>query len=212
MQAPTLEEVYTRPKSKSLFDRVRAHILEGVFPPGHWLKQAELEDRYAASRSEVRAALSSLADRGVVEYVHNRGFRVYDRSPQEINDIIEMIMVLEGAAADSMVQRVDEAAMANLTDLAEQFDALIAGGSHADLRLLNYRFHSELNALGANALMARTIQNLRECCISGPFGRYTTYQGLSASAAEHFGILEALKTRDGKRLAKLLRDHSSHTS
>lgn len=212
MQAPIVEEIYSRPKSKSLFDRVRAHILEGVFPPGHWLKQVELEERYSASRSEVRAALSSLADRGVVEYVHNRGFRVYDRSPEEINDIIEMIMVLEGAAAPSMVERVDAPAMARLKDLAEQFDALIAGGSHADLRLLNYQFHSELNALGANALVARTIQNLRECCISGPFGRYTTYQGLSASAAEHFEILAALRARDSVRLAQLLRDHSSHTS
>ncbi len=167
---------------------------------------------YDATRSEVRAVLSSLAERGIVEYVTNRGFRVFDRTPEEINDIIEMIVALEGAAAPSMAANADDASIAELTRMAEQFDALITEGSHADLRLLNYRFHSRLNALGGNALMARTVQNLRECCISGPFGRYTTYQGLRASASEHFAIIDALKAHDGERLTQLLREHSSHTS
>lgn len=212
MQSPAVEDIHTRPKSKSLFDQVRAQILEGNYAPGQWLKQAELEQRYNATRSEVRAVLSTLAERGIVEYAPNRGFRLFDRTAEEIRDIVEMIVVLEGAAAPSMAANADEAAITELRQMAEQFDAMITEGSHADLRLLNYRFHSRLNMLGGNAVMARTVQNLRECCISGPFGRYTTYQGLRESSAEHFAIIAALQAREGAKLASLLRAHSSHTA
>lgn len=203
---------HTRRKSKPLFDRIRANLLEGHFAPGQWLKQAELEERYQASRSEVRAALSSLAEKGLVEYNRNRGFRVFERSPKDVQEIVQMITVLEAAAAPSMVENVTRVQIGELTALAEAFDALIASGSHAELRLLNYRFHSQLNGLNANKLIARTIQNLRECCISGPFGRYTTYEGLQASSREHFAIISALKAKNTAALRSLLIEHGSHTA
>lgn len=212
METPAVEEVHTRPKSKPVFDRLRAHVLEGHFPPGQWLKQVELEALYGATRSEIRAALSSLAERGMVEYAKNRGFRIFNRSPEEIRDIVEMITVLEAASAPGIVKVADSAAIADLSALANAFDDLIESGSHAELRLLNYRFHSQLNQLSGNSLIARTVQNLRECCISGPFGRYTSYEGLKASSREHFGIIRLIEARDAEGLAAMLREHSSHTA
>ena len=205
-------EVHTRPKSKDLFDHIREHILQGHYFPGQWLKQAELETFYQASRSEVRAALSSLSERGIVEYVKNRGFRVFNRSPEEIREIVEMITVLEGVAAHTIVDTATKEDIAALKDLADQFENLITSGSHAELRLTNYRFHDKLNSLCGNRLMAQTIRHLRECCVSGPFERYTTFDGLKASSKEHYQIIKLLKTRDAKALEKLLKQHSSQTN
>ncbi|HET7335791.1 MAG TPA: GntR family transcriptional regulator [Rhizomicrobium sp.] len=210
MTMPAIEGVHTRPKSKALFDRIRTHVLEGHFPPGHWLKQAELEETYNATRSEVRAALSSLSERGMVEYVQNRGFRIFNRSQDEISQIVEMITILEAAAADGIIRNATPAQVAELTALANEFDGLIESGSHSELRLLNYRLHSKINQLCGNDLIARTIQNLRECCITGPFGRYTSYDGLKASSREHFAIIRLIEARDVSGLSDILRSHSSH--
>lgn len=210
MTMPAIEGVHTRPKSKALFDRIRTHVLEGHFPPGHWLKQAELEETYNATRSEVRAALSSLSERGMVEYVQNRGFRIFNRSQDEISQIVEMITILEAAAADGIIRNATPAHVAELTALASEFDGLIESGSHSELRLLNYRLHSKINQLCGNDLIARTIQNLRECCITGPFGRYTSYDGLKASSREHFAIIGLIEARDVSGLSDILRSHSSH--
>lgn len=210
---PAVEaEPYTRPKSKPVYDRLRAHILEGHFPPGQWLKQADLEAKYNATRNDVRAALSALTEKGMVEYVKNQGFRVFARSADEIRDIVQIITVLETAAAPGMVAHVTPARLKELTALARRFDAQIGKASHSDLRMINYQFHSRLNALSGNARMAGIVQNLRENCISGPFGRYTTYEGLQASSREHFEILDALNARDAARLAGLLQSHASHTA
>ncbi len=205
-------EVHTRPKSRVLFESIREHILEGRYFPGQWLKQAELERTYDASRSEVRAALSSLAERGIVEYTQNRGFRVFNREPGEIEDIVEMIVALEGAAAVSIARNAGPDDIAELEALARQFDDLTRKGSHAELRLANYRFHDRLNSLCGNAIMAETIRKLRECCVSGPFARYTTFEGLTASSQEHFAIIEALKAGDRERLLDLLRQHTTNST
>lgn len=205
-------EVHTRPKSKGLFDRIRQHILEGRYFPGQWLKSTELEAFYNASRSEVRAALSSLSERGIVEYVKNRGFRVFDRSQEEIDEIVEMITLLEGATAETIVARATKKDIGTLEKLADEFEDLITAGRHADLRLANYRFHNKLNSLSGNKLMTQTIGHLRECCVSGPFARYTTFDGLKASSREHYKIIELIKSKDSEGLQSLLKKHSAQST
>lgn len=203
-------ELNTRPKSKPVFDLIRSHILEGRFHPGQWLKQADLESAYDASRSEIRAALTTLSERGIVEHAVNQGFRVSDRSHEEIQEMVEIIVTLERFNADSVVANATKANIAELEKLAEEFSTLIENGRHAELRLANYNFHSYLNGLGSNKTLAYTAQRMRECCIIGPFGRYTTYKGLQESNAEHFRIIDFLKKKDVEGFRVLLTEHSSH--
>jgi len=204
-------DVHTRPKSKALFDRLRDHILEGRYFPGQWLKQAELEAAYNATRSDVRAALSSLSERGVVEYVKNQGFRVFSRSDEEIGEITEMIAILERAAVPKIIENITDEGIDELEELATTFHELITQGSHADLRLANYHIHNRLNSFCGSKLLMQTVQHLRECCISGPFERYSTFAGLSESSREHFAILKALRDRDAAEFGRLIGEHSTQS-
>ncbi|MGV3478628.1 MAG: GntR family transcriptional regulator [Sphingobium sp.] len=204
-------DVHTRPKSKALFDRLRDHILEGRYFPGQWLKQAELEAAYNATRSDVRAALSSLSERGVVEYVKNQGFRVFSRSDEEIAEITEMIAILERAAVPKIIANITDDGIDELEELARTFHELITSGSHADLRLANYHIHNRLNSFCGSKLLMQTVQHLRECCISGPFERYSTFAGLTESSREHFAILKALRDRDAAEFERLIGEHSTQS-
>lgn len=205
------DDISTRPKSQALFGQVRARILEGHHPPGQWLKQADLEAQYGATRSEVRAVLSSLAERGIVEYVRNRGFRVYARTESEIADIVEMIVALEGAAARHIAERADPDSIAELEQCADEFERLIRSGNLADLRIANYRFHERVIALCGNARLARTVRNLRECCASGPEARYATFDGLQQSNREHHDIIAAIRAGDAGGLETLMRAHATQS-
>jgi len=203
----TVNEVYTRPKSKPVFDKIRADIVEGKYHTGQWLKQAELESRYKASRSEVRAALSTLAERGMVEYIKNRGFRIFSRSQEELDEMTEMLEVLEVAAVPAMVRNATPKAIASLREIAKRFDAGISNSSPAQLRLINYEFHQKLNELCSNRLIASNIQSLRESFISTPFDRYMTYDGLKAASAEHLEIVSLLEQGDEAALRRLIKAH-----
>ncbi len=203
------QEVYTRPKSKPVFDKIRSDIVEGQFHPGQWLKQADLESRYNATRSEVRAALSALAERGMVEYVKNRGFRIYSFSEGELRDITELLEILEVSAVPGIVKCASQKHIDELRDVAIRFDKSISNSSPAELRLINYEFHQKLSGLCPNKLIARNIQSLRESFISSPFDRYMTYDGLKAASAEHLRIVELLQKGQVEQLSQLIRAHVS---
>ncbi len=63
---------------RSLAERIMRHIRTENLQPGQHLTEASLQGLLGTSRPPVRAALSLLADQGVVEQVPNRGFFVRD--------------------------------------------------------------------------------------------------------------------------------------
>lgn len=165
-------DIHTRPKSREVFDKIRMHILEGEYSTGEWLKQAELEERYGATRSEVRGALSTLAERGIVEYIKNRGFQVFKRSDEDIAQISEMICVLESGMAEKIIQKAAPSDIAKVAALGEEFAALLGSGTQAELRMANYRFHAALISLCGNRVISDHVRNLRECCASHGIALY----------------------------------------
>jgi DNA-binding GntR family transcriptional regulator len=59
-----------------VLDAIRDGIVRGEFAPDQRLVEADLSERFSASRGSVRSALLQLANEGLVERVQNRGARV----------------------------------------------------------------------------------------------------------------------------------------
>ncbi|MGH8880078.1 MAG: GntR family transcriptional regulator, partial [Stackebrandtia sp.] len=55
---------------------IRDAIINGEFVPNQRLVEADVSERFHASRAAVRAALLELTNQGMVERVQNRGARV----------------------------------------------------------------------------------------------------------------------------------------
>ncbi len=90
----------TRP---GLVDRIAHDIQAGVYGPGAWLKQIDLQERYEAKRLDVRRALDQLAAKRLIAHIPNRGYHVYAMDPDLHLQIRDIRILLEtGAAADLM--------------------------------------------------------------------------------------------------------------
>ncbi|MEV4421320.1 GntR family transcriptional regulator, partial [Patulibacter sp. NPDC049589] len=57
-------------------DELRTAILSGEYMPGERLVEAQLIERFGASRFNIRLALQDLAGEGLVEIQRNRGAHV----------------------------------------------------------------------------------------------------------------------------------------
>ena len=66
---------------------LRAAILQGEFVPRQRLVEADLCERFGASRFIVRAVLQDLSAQGLVEFQRNRGARVREISLAEAIEI-----------------------------------------------------------------------------------------------------------------------------
>lgn len=65
-------------------NRLANDILTGSVGPGSHVATQQIADRYQVSRTPVRDALVSLAERGLLEHQANRGYFVPDKIPEDL--------------------------------------------------------------------------------------------------------------------------------
>ena len=192
---------------KSFYEQLRIDLLRGRFRPGEWLKQADLESQYGATRSEVRAALTELATRQLAEHVPNRGYRVVNHNNSQREHLYEARAIIETGAARLVVSRASDADIEKFAALVEAFDKAAEQGGHAKLRDINWQLHDAFYRFSGNDLLADQIRELRERGTFGDTGTWGTFAGVQASGADHREMLAMLRKRDSDGLAHVIYRH-----
>ena len=83
-------------------------IVSGELLPGTVLRQEQLSERFAVSRTPVREALRRLAALGLVSFEPNRGVRVRTLSPEELREAFLVRAELESLATELAAPRMTE--------------------------------------------------------------------------------------------------------
>ncbi|MBZ6077201.1 GntR family transcriptional regulator [Microvirga puerhi] len=199
--------VKTASTPERLVDVMARDIQAGVFTPGTWLKQIDLENRYGATRMDVRRALDQLALKRLVRHVPNRGYHVHALDGRQANDIRDVRIILETAAAENMVGNVNDADLDDLRRLAARFDELILTGTILEQYDANIAFHVRLLKLCSNQELVNIVMELRGRGPSAPATQWKTRARIEQSGREHFMMIDALAARDAVALRRVLAAH-----
>jgi DNA-binding GntR family transcriptional regulator len=194
-------------KKRALANEIADAIQLGEFRSGEWLRQIDLEEKFKASRFDVRTALDELVVRKAVEHVPNRGHRVAVLDPKTIAAIREVRLIVECAAAPGIVTHADAAALSDLKALAGNFTMAVAEGTHADQSRTNREFHRFLYALCGNSVLEETIWALRERSRGSSLTIWPSHAAMEQADRDHHDMLGAIEARDAERLAGLIRTH-----
>jgi DNA-binding GntR family transcriptional regulator len=108
------------------YDAVKERIASGAAGPGAWLREHTVAASLGLSRTPVREALRLLAAEGVVELVHNRGARVVDWTPDDIDEAYRLRALLEGYGAGLAAAHADTACVAGLRTLQDRYERAMA--------------------------------------------------------------------------------------
>ena len=106
-----------------LTSMLRAQILSGKYRPGERLNESQIARDFNISRIPVREALSQLQEQGLVMNHERRGMFVMQLTPDEVQQINSLRMVLETEALRLAQARMTPEILAELTDLVEQMEA-----------------------------------------------------------------------------------------
>ena len=191
----------------SLADRIAADIREGRFSQGSWLKQIDLQERYARNRSDIRRALEQLSHKRLIEYVPNRGYYVHREDDDRAVEIRDIRLYLETGAAAEMVARAGPADIAAMSRLAESFRGLLPTGTIFEIYEANLSFHRALLDLSGNRSLVDLIEELRLRTSPAPASQWATRARIEQSAEEHFEMVAAIEARDAARLRKVIEAH-----
>lgn len=182
-------------------------IHSGLFGLGTWLKQIDLEERYGCTRIEVRRALDKLVLKRLVQHIPNRGYHVYQPDQRQSDEIRDVRVVLESAAADSIVENADDAAIGELRALAQRFSDLVFEGTLLEQYEANIAFHVRMARLCSNRELASLILEIRGRGPSAPLEQWKTRARIEQSSREHFQMVDAVEARDLAGLKALIRLH-----
>lgn len=197
----------TPSQTAHLYERLRSAILTLELAPGQSLTERGLEQRFAASRTPVRAALSRLEAEGLAKR-DGRGWIVAPIDLDEIGLIAEYREAIETAAVRLAVDRATDAQLdavrAHLDDAPadDEQTVLRAGGD----------FHDELAALSQNRLLAEGVQGAMVRLARTRWLEVRTAAAREQAAAEHRAILDAVRDRDAERAATLVATHIRGTN
>lgn len=193
------------------FDDVTTRMAEdlrgGAFPPGTWLKQIDLQERYGVGRAAIRKALETLSVRRLIRHELNRGYRVHPLDDDDTRHVLELRAVLESGFADKIVRHATEAEIDVLGKLADKFIDLAQRGENASLYAVNLEFHRRLLDCARNPLIVPQIEELRIRTSPAPVSQWLNFPQIQASADEHFAMVAALRARQAAALRELIVAH-----
>ncbi|QRM30282.1 GntR family transcriptional regulator [Microvirga sp. VF16] len=188
-------------------DLIARDVRAGSFAPGTWLKQIDLEQRYGFGRPDIRRALDYLTQKRLVQHVPNRGYHVVLPDSDQTAHILELRVILETAAVDSIVANATPAAIAQIDTLARTFDEMILNGTVLDQYEANLAFHRELLSLCSNPELSNLVTDLRSRTSSALAGQWSTRARVEQSSREHHAMIKALEARDAQQLKDIIALH-----
>jgi len=197
----------TPKQAPSLVDRIVQDIQSGVFGPGAWIKQIDLQERYEAKRLDVRRALDQLALMRVTQHVPNRGHHVYVIDPVQLHDIREVRVLLETGAAAWLMPHITDACIPPIRGLATTFLDVSRHGTVLDMHPANRAFHEAVYALCPNKALVTAIHEMRSRAPSPMSMQSRTQARVARSAQEHFDIVDAIEARDLPKLQRVIALH-----
>lgn len=190
-----------------LLDAIRDAIMNGEFAANQRLVEADLSERFGASRGNVRTALLQLTSEGLVERVQNRGARVRAVSLAEAIEITEVRMVLEGLCAAKAAERLTDDDRQRLRDIGTAMREAVVTGDLLGYSELNQQLHSLIRVLGGQATAQAILERLRGQNVRHRF-RLALHPGRAAvSLPQHLEIIEALCAGDAAAAEAAVRRH-----
>ena len=137
---------------------LRAQILSGKYRPGERLNESQIARDFNISRIPVREALSQLQEQGLVMNHERRGMFVMQLTPDEVQQINSLRMVLETEALRLAQARMTPEVLAELTDLVEQMEAW--DGPLIEAAALDQKFHAVIWRAAGNPYLERALESL----------------------------------------------------
>ncbi|NNH03723.1 GntR family transcriptional regulator [Microbacterium ulmi] len=184
------------PSRPDLTQQIRDAILDAGFAPHQRLIEADLSERYDASRAAVRTALLNLANEGLVERLPNRGARVRAISVDEAVEIVEVRIGLESLCARKAAQNLADADARALTALRTQIVDAVAAGNLVEYSRLNQELDRRIRELSRHETATQLLERLRAQSARHQF-RLAFHPGrVATSAPEHIAIIDAILARD----------------
>ncbi len=198
------------------YDEIKDGILSSRLVPGQLLKGPDLAATFGMSRTPVHDALSLLVTEGLVTALPRSGYLVTSVTIDDVREIFELRLDLEGLAAELAATRATPTEIEDfeLIDTEVRKKALLHAPEDPSTRRVaiatNRRFHLMVATLAGNKRLYEIIRRLLD--------EDERIQSLDPNLlcvgfliGAHVDVFDALRRGDGAQARQAMQDHMRQT-
>lgn len=192
------------------YGALKTAIRENVFPPGHQAAEPDIAQQLGMSRTPVHEAIIRLQEEGLVQVLPRRGVLVCAISADDVREIYDVLIAVEGMAASLLAGLPENAADPAIEALERETDAMESALQGEDLRAwaaADERFHQLLTERCGNRRLARMATTVMDQSHRARLFTLHLRPSPTASAAEHRKITDAIRGGDAVAAETAARSH-----
>jgi DNA-binding GntR family transcriptional regulator len=143
-----------------VYDAIYAAVVDHRLMPGSRLREEELAQAFAVSRTLVRQALHRLAQDGVLTLRHNRGAMVPEPTRRDGEHVFDARRVVECEVGRRLAGKLSAEQLASLRRLVDAEARATRSQNKQEAIRLSGEFHLQLARMSGNPIFVRLLEEL----------------------------------------------------
>ena len=200
----------TQTRADEALNCLQNAIIKGELAPGEKIGEVELCARFGLTRGPLREALGRLESRGLLVRRPHAGVKVVSINGDELLELYDIRVVMEGLAARQAAERMTDAEVADLQALLDGHERMVeqAQGQAYYQEEGDYDFHFCIVTGSKNQKLAQMLLGNLYYLLRLYRCRFSTATGRPQKALkEHRAIADAIASRDGELAQFLMQRH-----
>ncbi|WP_431710306.1 GntR family transcriptional regulator [Glutamicibacter uratoxydans] len=191
--------------AQAIHAQLRQQLLRGHFMPGDPLREVALAEEFGVSRTPVREALTRLLHEGMLER-RARGLFVREIEPEQIMQVYDLRIMLEGQAASEAAEMRSETDLAKLQGLIDR-DRALENPDDVTRLVTNIEFHRTLWKAARNPVLEDILDRLASHHVHIPSSTLSVGNRWEESLNEHQRICDCIRDRDASGARDVVQQH-----
>jgi DNA-binding GntR family transcriptional regulator len=189
------------------YEYVKKRVMSRIYTPGQKILDSKIAAELNISRTPVRDALRLLEHEGFLVGLAGKGWNVYALSLEDINEIFDVKVELEGMLARKAAACADKKLRALLKNALEGMKAAEKVKDNETWRKNDMDLHRIMLAMAANKRAARIINDLNDQWYRVRIGLVAMEGRVHRSNLEHTAFVESILSGNGDEAAQQMRSH-----
>jgi len=196
--------------SQKVYRILKKRIIKGDLKPGEKLLENKIAEQLGVSRTPVREALRKIVAEGLVKIKPNLGMTVIEFSLEDLQEVLQVRMVLEGLAASIAAEKISQEETVKLEEIIKKMSINISKPNPDVVAYskLNGKLHNLILNICGNKRLTEICNHLNDSDHRFSIrSLMSNTERLKYSLEEHREIVDALKRKDSEQAGRLSQKH-----
>lgn len=204
-----MEKFRTVSLADQVFEKLEDDIITGVYARGEILTELKLVEVLGVSRTPVREALRRLEHERLIQET-GKGAMVLGITAEDLMDIMDIRIRVEGLAAAQAAQHRTEEDIAKITSLCELQDYYFGKRDLDHLREVDDQFHDLIYDINPRSILRDTLVPLHKKTLRFRRISIDDEARVAKTVEEHRAIGKAIIDGDAELACRLMEGHISN--